>query len=178
MKFLVIYGTTEGQTRKVAEFVKASLETEGHAVELYDSRRRLLDLDLTAFDGVVMAASVHQKKHQETITNFAIAHKAQLQKMPSLFLSISLAIAFDDSKAEAQRYVDKFVDYTKFEPQKIVLVGGALRFAEYDFFMGQIVEFVVLRKHPEITGDHEFTDWDALGADISDFARSVEGSGG
>ncbi len=173
MKFLVIYGTTEGQTRKIAEFVKASLENAGQQVELDDSRRRLLDLDLSSFDAVILAASVHQKKHQEAINNFSMAHREQLQKMPTLFLSVSLAIAFDDSKAEAQRYVDSFIDYTKFKPQNTVLVAGAVRFDEYDFFMEQIVEFVVLKDHQEVTGDHEFTDWDRLGVDVDNFVQSV-----
>jgi len=42
-----------------------------------------------------------------------------------------------------------------------MLVAGALRFDEYDYFKQQIVEHVVLKDHQtnQPKGDYEFTDW-------------------
>ncbi len=114
MKFLVIYATTEGQTRKIVEFVAGQLKNLSHEVELLDSARRLLDLEIFAYDAVIIAGSVHQRKHQESIANFAIAHRGQLEKLPVLLISVSLSIAFDGGDDEAQKYVDMLVDYTGF----------------------------------------------------------------
>ncbi len=37
MKVLIVYGTTEGQTRKIASFLKDETEKLGHQVTLTDS---------------------------------------------------------------------------------------------------------------------------------------------
>ena len=173
MKFLLIYATTEGHTRKIVEFVASQLKELKHEVELLDSARRLLDLEISAYDAVIIAGSVHQRKHQETVTNFIIAHRGQLEKLPVLLISVSLSIAFDSGDEEAQNYVDMLVDYTGFKPTSRLLVAGALRFDEYDYFMEQIVEFVVLKDQENISSDKEFTDWSQLTEDIAGFANAV-----
>lgn len=173
MKFLLIYATTEGQTRKIVEFVAGQLKNLSHEVELLNSARRLLALEISDYDAVIIAGSVHQRIHQESVTNFVIAHREQLKKLPVLFISVSLSIAFDGGGDEAQKYVDMLVDYTGFNPTSSLLVAGALRFDEYDFFMEQIVEFVVLKDQENINSDKEFTDWDKLTGDIAGFARAV-----
>jgi len=46
-------------------------------------------------------------------------------------------------------------------PRLTLLLGGALRFTEYDYFQEQVVKFIVL-KRGDAAGteqDWEFTDW-------------------
>jgi menaquinone-dependent protoporphyrinogen oxidase len=45
-----------------------------------------------------------------------------------------------------------------------LLLGGALRLTEYDYFQEQIVKFIVMRGGGAAPGqsDREFTDWNAL----------------
>ena len=133
----------------------------------------MLDLDIAVFDAVIVAGSVHQKTHQETLTNFVIAHKKQLKSKPSLLISVSLSIAFDNGEAEARRYVDDFIDYTGFEPDDVLFAAGALKHDQYDYYMSQIVEHVVLENRGVIKEDREFTDWDALAAKLDIFAGTA-----
>ena len=37
MKILILYGTTEGQTRKISQFLKAEAAKEGHEVTINDA---------------------------------------------------------------------------------------------------------------------------------------------
>ncbi|MCY6381198.1 flavodoxin domain-containing protein [Hoeflea prorocentri] len=173
MRILLVYGTTEGQTRKIAEFCSTRLTEAGHEVEMRDSRRRMVDLDMPSFDAVILAGSVHQKQHQETLQNFAVAHRKQLKAIPTMLLSVSLSIAFENGEAEAARYVDGFVEDTGLKPDFVELVAGALKFDQYDYFMNQIVEHIVLENREPITEDREFTDWDALGKAVDAFTGSV-----
>ena len=175
MNIVIIYGSTEGQTRKIAEWAVGRLNDMGHEARALDSRRRMADLDLGAHDAVILAGSVHERLHQETLSNFVIAHREQLREKPTMLISVSLSVAFEDGRPEAQRYVDEFIRYTGFSPNRVSLTAGALRFAEYDHFMNQIVEHVVLAEREQIREDREFTDWAALGADIEAFAASVSG---
>ena len=108
--------------------------------------------------------------------NFALAHRAQLKTMPTMLLSVSLSIAFENGDDEAKRYVDGFIDDTGLKPDAVELVAGALKLDQYDYYMNQIVEHIVLGNRAPITEDREFTDWDALGKAVDAFAASASGA--
>ena len=172
MDIFIIYGTGEGHTRKIAEFCSAHLKDAGHKVEIRNCDRRMSGLHISQFDAVILAGSVHRQRHQESLENFAVAHREQLEKIPSLFLSVSLSIAFENGELEAGKYVRGFVESTGFEPNSVVLVAGALRFDQYSYYMSHIVEHVVLKGREEIKEDREFTDWKSLAGEIDSFVAS------
>jgi menaquinone-dependent protoporphyrinogen oxidase len=174
MKILVAFGTSEGQTRKIAEAVAARVRDLGHDVHLYDTASSPADLHVGSFDKVIIAASVHQQRHQDSVEDFVTAKLAELQKRPTLFLSISLSAAFPEGIPDAKSYVEEFLKSTSWKPTQFLLVAGALRYTEYDYFKEQILEHVVLkgRKVEGRKGDHEFTDWDFLFRTIETFVRS------
>ena len=171
MNVLISYGTTEGQTRKVAEWVATYLRERDHLVELSDSANLVSDLKLDEFQAFIVAASVHQEQHQTTIKNFATAHRELLNSCPSAFISVSLSAVLEVTRPEAQKYVDRFVSLTGWHPHMTLLLGGALRFTEYDYFQEQIVKFIVMKRGVIASGedDREFTDWDALGDFLEEF---------
>lgn len=172
MDTLIIYGTGEGHTGKIADFCSAHLIEAGHRCEVKNSVQRMADLDISRYDSVILAGSVHQKRHQESLETLAVAHREQLQRVPCLFLSVSLSIAFENGEAEARQYVRGFVENTGFEPNSVILVAGALRFDQYGYYMSQIVEHVVLKGHEEIKEDREFTDWKLLARELDSFVAS------
>ena len=82
MNVLIIYGTTEGQTRKIAEWTATRIRERWHQAALLDSAAAVPDLDFAAYDACIIAASVHQEYHQETITSLVIAHLGVLDTKP------------------------------------------------------------------------------------------------
>lgn len=164
LNVLVVYGTTEGQTRKIAERTIARLSERGHQAVLRDSVALASNSDLERFHAFIVAASVHQQQHQEAVAAFVAAHRKLLNAKPSAFISVSLSAAMDDGQAEAQKYVDRFLSVSDWRPSMTLLLGGALRLSEYDYFQEQIVKFIVLKGGSvAATGrDREFTDWNAL----------------
>ena len=175
MNVLIVYGTTEGQTRKIAEWAATHVRERGHQVDLHDSAALASDLDLETFHAFIIAASVHQESHQDTITNFVIAHQEPLNTKPSAFISVSLSAVLEDGRTEAQKYVDRFVSVTGWRPRMALLLGGALRFTEYDYFQEQIVKFIVMKRGGAASTerDHEFTDWDALAGFVDGFLKAA-----
>ncbi|MGD0533299.1 MAG: flavodoxin domain-containing protein [Methyloceanibacter sp.] len=119
MDVLIVYGTTEGQTRKIAERTAMRVGEHGHWVELYDSASSATNLDVSIFHAIIVATSVHQECHQDTIIDFAVAHRDQLSSKPTAFISVSLSAVLESEKREAQKYVDRFVATTCWQPQKI-----------------------------------------------------------
>jgi menaquinone-dependent protoporphyrinogen oxidase len=173
MGTLIAYGTSEGQTRKIANKVAADVHELGHDAHLLDTAG-FEETDVGSYDKVIVAGSVHQKRHQEAVEVFVMAKLAELQRRPTLFLSVSLSAAFSDGMSEAQSYVDDFLASTGWKPTQSLLVAGALRYDEYDYFKAQIIEHVVLkcREVEGAKGDYEFTDWDTLRRAVESFVRT------
>ena len=180
MKVLIIYGTTEGQTKKIAETASKHISAAEHQVELIDSASLTTIPDPTNFDAVILAASVHQERHQDSIINLVLAQRDKLASVPTAFISVSLSAATKEGLASAQQYVDRINRVTKFEPAKVLLLAGALRYSEYDYFKIQIIKHVVMQNNGtfEPTGNHEFTDWEALDKFVDDFLASIQATSG
>ena len=136
-------------------------------------------LDIESFQAFIIAASVHQEYHQETVTNFVISHLKMLEKKPSAFISVSLSAVLKEGGTEAQEYVDRFFSVTGWRPRMTLLLGGALRFTEYDYFQEQVVKFIVLERS-DAAGtdrDREFTDWNVLASFVDSFLNAAESPG-
>jgi menaquinone-dependent protoporphyrinogen oxidase len=175
LNVLIVYGTTEGQTRKIAEWTATRIRERGHQPQLLDSAALGSDLGLASYDAFIIAASVHQERHQEAVTNFVIAHREALGTKPSAFISVSLSAVLEGARTEAQKYVDSFVCVSGWQPRRTLLLGGALRFTEYDYFQEQIVKFIVMKRDgaPSAGPDREFTDWNALADFVDGFLEAA-----
>jgi menaquinone-dependent protoporphyrinogen oxidase len=171
MRVLIAYATTEGQTRRIATAMAGQVRERGHDVRLVDIAIKPSDVHPADFDAIVIAASVHREKHQEDMEDFVSASKTVLAPKPTMFISVSLAAAFEEGREDAERYIANFVTNTGWKPGKSLAVAGALRSNEYDYYQQQILKYVVLKDrkvdHPE--QDHEFTDWKALAGAVEAF---------
>jgi menaquinone-dependent protoporphyrinogen oxidase len=175
MRVLIVYGTTEGQTCKIAEQIAARVQELGQETQVCDSSALLDDLQIGAYEAIIIAASVHQQVHQETVTEFVIAHRDELKAKLTAFVSVSLSAALETDSSEAQEYVDQFVAETGWRPTKTLLLAGALRYTGYDYFKQQIVKHIVMKgRGPSDTNrDYEFTDWQALSKFVDSFLEMV-----
>ena len=91
------------------------------------------------------------------------------------FISVSLSAAFEEDEAEAQLYIDQFIDETGWKPDRTLSLAGALRYKEYDFFRRWDMRFMASAKGAptDISKDHEYTDWDQLYAFLDEFVGAV-----
>jgi len=58
LNVLIVYGTTEGQTRKIAEWTAMHIRESGHEAELLDGAALKSDLDLETYDAFIIAATL------------------------------------------------------------------------------------------------------------------------
>ena len=175
MNILVVYGTTEGQTRKIAERIVERIGEHGPSAELLDSISLPRDLDVGAYDAMIVAGSVHQHRHQASVVHFVSEHLKQLNTKPTAFVSVSLAAELEEDEREAQGYVDRFLAETGWRPTETVLVAGALRYTQYDFFKRQIMKLIVWKGGgpTDADRDYEFTDWDAVSEFVDSFLEKI-----
>ncbi len=164
MNVLIIYATTEGHTGKVVDFISELLTEQGHSVSAFDTEGGNERPKIDDFDAVIIAGSVHSGKHQEALELFIFANRDELNKLPTLFLSVSMAAAFEDSRADAERYVREFSKSTNLKPSDQLMVAGAIRPGDHDYYQEATLEYGDLAAHAQtdMKEDKVFTDWDAL----------------
>lgn len=176
MKILIVYATTEGQTRKVARYVFDWLSGRGHAVELI-SAEDADDLAPAGFDGAVLAGSVHAGRYQQDLVDFANRTAEALALIPNIFLSVSLTAAGsdDDDWAGLRDCVARFEDETGWTPGRVEHVAGAFRFGEYDFFKSWAMRWIESERDKDARPgtDREYTDWEALARCIEDWTLAL-----
>lgn len=170
MKVLIIYATVEGQTGKIARFAADHIRELGHEVLLADADEPS-EIAFDGVDAVILAGPVHQRRHPKTFEALIKASKTDLEQRRTLLMSVSLSAAFPEGLGEARDYLIEMEMRTGFKPDTEMLVAGAVRISQYDYFATQVVRHVVLRgrDHDLSAGEHEFTDWQAVSAALSKF---------
>lgn len=178
MHVLILFGTTEGHTRKIAYRAGEWLRDSGHSARVIDSADVPPDLDLSEFQAAIMAGSLHQTKHQKSLRHFVSDNAVELSQLPTLFLSVSLTAVHADEKhlAEARECIADFVEETGWTPTESVPVAGALLYTKYDWLRRYL-----MRKISESNGgdvdtsqDYEYTDWKGLKTSVDEFLAKAD----
>lgn len=177
MKVLLLYGTTEGQTRKIAGFVADHLAQRGHETLLVNAIDATAEADPRGFDAAMIAASLHAGHYQSAVVHFVRKHLAALSARPNAFLSVSLAAASDDEDDALglDRCDMDFTQQTGWNPQHIHHVAGAFRYTSYDFLKRWAMRYIAHRKGAptDTSKDHELTDWADLEQFIDRFSSEI-----
>ncbi|SEW47219.1 menaquinone-dependent protoporphyrinogen oxidase [Cognatiyoonia koreensis] len=175
MAVLIEYGTIEGQTGKIANFIADHIQSLGQDVTLVNTGDRAAPP--ASFDGVdkvILAASVHERRHPKMFETTIAAQRDDLAQRPTLLLSVSLNAAFPEGVEEAQEYVEEMELRTGLTPTEEMLVPGAVHTDRCDYYALQVLRHVILRgkDYDPAQGTHEFTDWDALRDRVSAFVAA------
>ncbi|MFI4963551.1 MAG: flavodoxin domain-containing protein [Legionellales bacterium] len=174
MKILIVYGTTEGQTRKIAEFLRAETVKSGHTVSLADSTEG--PPSPLEYDAVLVGGSMHMQKYQASIKDYVQKHKRSLNQMHSAFFSVSLSAASDEEESwkELKEITEDFLEKTGWKPSMVEYVAGALLYTEYDFMKKFIMRLIAKRAdhNTDTNHDTEYTDWNKLKTFLHQFIDS------
>lgn len=173
---LVLYSTSDGQTRKIASFVAEQLREKAHSVDVMDVSAFEGSLVTDGYDGVIVGASVHSGQHQAAARSFAQRHRNVLRRRPSAFFSVSLAVLDDEHHEEADRYVSDFLAETGWSPDEVATVAGALRYTQYGFLKRFLMKQISKRsgRPTDTSRDFEFTDWKQVARFADRFRQQVE----
>src|SRR5215218_11066340 len=129
-RVLIPYGTTEGQTATISEYLAEVIRDHGHeayAADIKGSGAPKPD----DYDAVIVGASIHMGKHEGYVRDYVRENRGALERLPSAFFSVSLAA--HDNPEEAEGYIEEFVRETGWRPAKVGLFGGALLYTQYGF---------------------------------------------
>ena len=170
-RILVLYGTTDGHTGKVAAAIANTLRAERADVELIHARPGGSDPMPEAFTAVIVAASVHTNGYQRAVWRWVRRHAAGLHGKPTAFVSVCLGVLERTPAADAElsNVMEGFFAATSWSPTIRKVVAGALPYTRYSWFKRLVVRRVVRNAYgpTDPSRDYEYTDWN----DVRDFAR-------
>lgn len=171
MSVIIAFGTVEGQTGKIARFIEKLAKEAGEDVHIINTSDHSSTVNFEAVESVILAASVHERKHPKKFEVFVASEQKALAKARTLMISVSMSAAFSEGHDEAQDYLDEMKMRTGLDPDVEMLVAGAIKSREYDYYATQVLKHVVLRgrSFDPANQEHEFTDWKELGRGVHAF---------
>jgi menaquinone-dependent protoporphyrinogen oxidase len=174
-RVLIPYGTTEGQTAKIADVIAEVLRDKGHEADPVDIKS-LAGTVPDGYEAAVIGASIHMGKHDKHVVDFVQKNLDTLSRLPSAFFSVSLA-AYGDTQ-EAEGYVDQFEQETGWRPDKVALFGGALLYTQYGFIKRRMMKKIAKDKPGDLgldlSRDYVYTEWDAVKRFAEHFADGLD----
>ena len=171
-RILVFYGTTDGQTAKIAQAIGDRLRAQGADAYVVDARHGWPDPD--AYDAVIVAASVHAGGYQRSVRRWVRAHADVLTGKPTAFVSVCLAVLQHEPKVQQElaAILDRFFAATRWRPTMTKFVAGALLYTRYNWIKRWAMVRIVRKAGGDTDTrlDYEYTDW----ADVRAFAEEFE----
>ena len=143
-RVLVVYGSTYGQTDRVAHRIAAVLSSAGHVVDIHKADQLPDALWLATYDGFVVAASVLMGHHQEYVRDFVRRNATSLNEAPSAFVSVCGAAGW--------------------RPTVTHSFAGAVAYTRYGWWFRWYLKMISRRKGlpTDTSRDWDLTEWDAV----------------
>jgi menaquinone-dependent protoporphyrinogen oxidase len=175
-RILIVFGTTDGHTAKIASALGDEMRTRGVDVVVREPYR--LEPAPDTFDAVVVAASVHGGRYQSGVTAWVQGHVAALNRRPSAFVSVSLGILQHEPEvqAELRSILDRFLQGTGWNPTRTFGVAGALLYTQYWWLKRWMMRRIAAKAggDTDTTRDYIYTDWPALRAFAGEFVTLAD----
>jgi menaquinone-dependent protoporphyrinogen oxidase len=174
---LIVYATKEGQTGRIATRMAETFRAEGHDVELVNTEQTPVRGALDRFRLVLVGAPIHAQGYPRSIVRFVRDHRALLERLPSAFFSVGLAVCSrtSDGRAQTLELVERFVQKTGWRPRRIELIAGALPYTKYDFVTRFVMRRIVAKEggDTDTSRDYEYTDWPRVAAFAQELAHEI-----
>ncbi len=164
-RILIVYGTREGQTARIAEHLAKFIQARGHQAHIRSYQDPSPHLSPADVDAVIIGASVHYGKHPAALGDFISTHLETLEDRPSAFFSVSLAAAGSEAERhQARELAEGFVGKTGWRPVLIGVFAGAIAYTRLNIFKRLMLKNILQRAGgpTDTSRDHELTDWEVV----------------
>ena len=106
---------------------------------------------LDGYDAAIVAGSVRMGKFQRRLVEVVRAQRDVLHRKRTAFLAVSLSAArkSEPAKREVKETAARFIRETRFRPDAILPVAGALFYTKYGFFLRLVMRLIsrLARRH-------------------------------
>ncbi len=162
-KSLIIYSSTDGQTKKICERIMENLINKS-SVNLV-SINEALNLDMESYEKIILGASIRYGRYNSLVLEFVNKNLKTLQKKYSAFFSVNVVARKENKNTPLSNpYIKKFFAGTDWRPNLVSVFAGKVDYPNYNFLNKFIIKFIMfITKGPTDTSiSYEFTDWDKV----------------
>ncbi len=163
MKSLIVYSSTDGQTKKICEVIKENLLNKNQHKLI--SIEHISEINIEDYERIILGASIRYGKHNSKVINFVKQNIRILEKKKNVFFSVNVVARKEGKdKPDTNPYVQKFIKKTKWKPKKLGVFAGKVDYPNYNFFNRQIIKLIMfITKGPTDTSKtYEFTNWNKV----------------
>ena len=172
-RILIVYSTTDGHTLVICRRLQAVIEQHGQQVTVVDIDAAH-DVDLAAYDKIVIGASIRYGKHKPTVARFIARHQPLLESKPNAFFSVNVVARKAEKNApHSNPYLLKFLRRISWKPKQLAVFAGKIDYPRYGRIDRMMIRFIMWMTKGPTHRDAvvEFTDWqkvEAFGRVVSD----------
>ena len=170
-KTLIIYSSTDGQTKIICERIKKVLR-KGEKIEIV-SLSEIQNYNLSSYSKIIIGASIRYGKHNPEIYNLIKLNKKTLNDKSSAFFSVNVVARKPEKNTpDTNPYMKKFLKISAWKPDRLAVFAGKVDYPKYSFFDKHIIQFIMfITKGPtDISKSYEFTDWEK----VEKFAEEID----
>lgn len=161
LKILIIYSTTDGHTKLISQRLQQAIERNSFQVTLV-SINDWENIELMAFDKIVIGASIRYGKHGPKVVDFINRNMNILDMKPNAFFSVNVvARKPEKDQPHTNPYLLKFLEQITWKPKELAVFAGKIDYPKYTFFDRQMIRLIMwMTKGPTHPSSViEFTDW-------------------
>ena len=160
MKSLIIYSSTDGQTKKICEAIRENFNNKEfiEILPLEDA----FHLNINNYDQIIQGASIRYGNYKSNLFKFIKNNIEILEIKNNAFFSVNVvARKKEKDTPDTNPYIKKFLKKTDWRPKKIEVFAGKVDYPNYNFFNKLVIRLIMfITKGPtDISQSYEFTDW-------------------
>ena len=170
MNSLIIYSTTDGQTKKICETLKEN-SIDKYFYEII-SLEEAFHKEIEKYEKIIIGASIRYGRHNPKIYEFIEINKEVLEKKKSAFFSVNVvARKSEKNTPDTNPYIIKFLKKSEWQPKKLGVFAGKIDYPRLSFINKIVIRLIMfITKGPTNTNNtYEFTDWQRVKKFINEF---------
>ena len=170
MKSLIIYSTTDGQTKKICEVIRENFNNK-EFVEILPLEDAF-HLNINNYDQIILGASIRYGNYKSNLFKFIKYNIKILETKKNAFFSVNVVARKNEKNTpDTNPYIKKFLKKTNWRPKKIEVFAGKVDYPNYNLFNKLVIRLIMfITKGPtDISHSYEFTDW----AKVKKFSKEL-----
>ena len=170
MKSLIIYSSTDGQTKKICEVIGENFNNKEfiEILPLEDA----FHLNINNYDQIIVGASIRYGNYKSNLFKFIKYNIKILETKKNAFFSVNVVARKNEKNTpDTNPYIKKFLKKTNWRPKKIEVFAGKVDYPNYNLFNKLVIRLIMfITKGPtDISHSYEFTDW----AKVKKFSKEL-----
>ena len=160
MSCLLIYSSTDGQTKKICDVIKENLPNK-NPIQIC-TVDEAINLDINKYDQIILGASIRYGNYKSNLFKFIKYNIKILETKKNAFFSVNVVARKNEKNTpDTNPYIKKFLKKTNWRPKKIEVFAGKVDYPNYNLFNKLVIRFIMfITKGPtDISHSYEFTDW-------------------